>query len=86
MAIVSHAIYLELGANKDDRLRNYRELFSTDLDKEQLHALRTSIQFSMPVGDNRFVEKIEGIIGRKIGYSKRGRPTISEEPGVYIVW
>ena len=85
-SIIPHVLYLQLGVGKDDRLKNYREMFSTDLDKEQLHALRTSIQFSMPVGDNRFVEKIEDIIGRKIGYSKRGRPSVSEEQGVYIVW
>jgi len=84
--ISPHALYLNLSFDKDKRLENYRHLFQTDLDNDQLHAIRRSIQFSMPVGNNRFVEEIEKIVGRNIGYAKRGRPMIKEEQGVYLVW
>jgi len=84
--ISSHALYLNLSFDKDKRLESYRHLFQTDLDNDQLHVIRRSIQFSMPVGDNRFVEEIERIVGRNIGYAKRGRSMIKEEQGIYLVW
>ena len=37
----------------------------------------------MPLGSDRFKIQIETALGRKIGHTKRARPKIREEEGVY---
>ena len=72
--ISDHSLYSELANGVKSRLACYRELFKTDIGKETLHAIRKAINFTMPLGNNRFQEEIEGILKRKTGYAKRGRP------------
>jgi len=84
--LTPHNLYLGLSNDKDERVEKYRQLFSTELDKDDLHTIRKTVQFSMPVGDNRYVDKIEQVVGGNISYAKRGRPIVKEELGVYLVW
>lgn len=73
-AIISdHSLYYELNNTKKSRLACYRELFLTDIENEALQAIRKAINFSMPLGNNRFQEKVEGVIKRKVGYAKQGK-------------
>jgi putative transposase len=72
--ISDHSLYNELDNNKKSRLACYRELFLTDIEKEALQAIRKAINFSMPLGNNRFQEEVEEVLKRKVGYAKRGRP------------
>ena len=72
--LVPHRLYKGLGRTQEEQLENYRYLFSTTLNKEEIHAIRTAVRFSMPLGDNRFKAQIEKTLGRRIGHSKRGRP------------
>ena len=70
----AHELYLQLDRDRALREANYRELFSIDVGKEQLHAIRTAANFSMPLGNDRFKAGIEATLKRKIGYAKRGKP------------
>jgi len=69
-----HNQYLELGANKEQRCKRYRDLFTIHLSEEDLHAFRKAAHFSVPVGAQRFVEQIAQAVGRDMGYAIRGRP------------
>ncbi len=69
----THPLYQALGCNDEMRFKSYRALFNSDLG-DLVHDIRRSINFSMPVGDNHFQQQIEQALGRKLGYSSKGRP------------
>jgi putative transposase len=69
-----HPLYLGLGTTSISREKTYRALFATELDEKLIHDIRTAASFSTPLGNNRFVEEIEKVTGKKAGQSKRGRP------------
>jgi putative transposase len=72
--ITSHDLYNRLGKTQEERHSRYRALFSTCLDKADIHVIRSAARFSMPVGDGKFKVKIERELGCSIGQAKRGRP------------
>lgn len=75
--ITPHELYERLDRNEPVRRECYRSLFMTDLEKDELHAVRRAVEFSMPLGNDRFRDEIEQALGRKIGYAKRGKPPIA---------
>ena len=77
--IQDHSLYLRLDNNQDTRLTCYRDLFATEMGIEMLHEIRKAINFSMPLGNERFRDEIEEALGRKLGYYQRGRPNIKAE-------
>ena len=80
--ITRHDLYDALGQTAESRQYTYRELFTNALDKDIVHAIRASAQFSMPLGNSRFKEEIEQALKRKLGYAKRGRLVKSVGSGV----
>jgi putative transposase len=72
--ITPHDEYLRLGVSGETRRRAYRELFETQLSEGDLHAFRNAAHYSVPVGEDRFAEQIERVIGKSIGYAGLGRP------------
>ncbi len=81
--ITPHSLYLAMGSDSNDRQHTYRYLFEHQLDDEDIHAIRQAVQFSVPLGNERFKQQIEAAIGRSTGYAKRGRPGAKEEAGLY---
>ena len=69
-----HLVYLMLDVDAKQRKHAYRTLFRSQMDDQDLHAIREAIQFSVPLGNDRFKRQIETALGRSIGYAKRGRP------------
>ena len=69
-----HALYLALGVDGSMRRASYRELFTTHLSRDVVHQIQNALDFSMPLGNDRFREQIERELGRSIGQAKRGRP------------
>ncbi|MGB5199922.1 MAG: transposase [Sedimenticolaceae bacterium] len=69
-----HALYLALGTEASTRRTCYRELFAKHLAKDVVHQIQTALDFSMPLGNDRFRQQIERELGRSIGQAKRGRP------------
>ncbi|HHH42565.1 MAG TPA: transposase [Gammaproteobacteria bacterium] len=78
--IREHEIYTQLGRDPATRQAAYRDLFSDALDRNVLHAIRTSATSSMPLGNDRFREKLEEALGRRVGYAGRGRPKRRRNP------
>jgi putative transposase len=57
--VIPHDCYLELSRDAESRRNNYRELFQTSLNSEDLEAFRKASYFSMPVGSEQFVRQME---------------------------
>ena len=75
-SLVMHEVYQRLGKTEDVRFFAYRELFKVDLGQNLIHQIQRSALFSMPLGSDKFQQQIADALGRKIGYSKRGRPKL----------
>ena len=69
-----HALYLALGADASMRRTCYRKFFAKHLSRDMVHQIQTALDFSMPLGNDRFRQQIERALGRSIGQAKRGRP------------
>ena len=80
--ITPHPVFLQLGTSAKIRRVHYRRLFSSSLGKDEIHAIRTAAQFSIPLGNERFKKKIEMATGQLIGQSKRGRPFRKQSDGL----
>ena len=78
-----HPVYRALGSEINQRHYYYRCLFEHQLDNKDLHAIRKAIQFSTPLGNDRFKQQIEAALGRSTGFAKRGRPGINSESEIY---
>lgn len=66
--------YLDLANSEDERRYAYRELFRSSLEPDQIHLIQSSVQTGTPLGNGIFKEQIETMLGRRIGYARRGRP------------
>lgn len=72
--INDHELYVRLGPDPRARQFAYRELFRHHLTEKEVHAIRESLAYNYPLGNNRFREQIEATLGRGIGHKQRGRP------------
>ncbi len=72
--IEDHEIYLGLGGTPDECSRYYRAMFENKLNNKDLEAIRYSSHCNYLLGNDRFKDKIERTLNRKVGYAKRGRP------------
>lgn len=69
-----HPNYLLLGNGMDERIKNYRGLFSGLVDKKLLQQIRENTHKGMAIGSERFKDEIEMLTGRRLKAKKRGRP------------
>ena len=69
-----HPEYLRLGATNDERMKNYRALFSDPVEGDLLKEIRSSVNQGMAIGHDRFKDKIEVLTGRRLKPKKAGRP------------
>ncbi len=72
--LVAHACYLALGRSGIERQTSYQMLFSTHLDEHLIKQMRACLQTGTPLGNDRFRDQIEQMVGRTVGFAKRGRP------------
>lgn len=69
-----HELYISLAATDEERQSVYRELFAAHIAAAELTDIRASWQTGTPLGSDGFREKIEEVLGQKVGQSRRGRP------------
>jgi putative transposase len=74
-----HELYMALGDTDKERRDVYQGLFQTHFGEQDLADIRASWQTGTPLGNNRFREEIEAVLGKKVGYHKRGRPVKSDK-------
>jgi putative transposase len=72
--ITAHACYLNLAYDRAARQSAYRKLFRDLLDEEWLVRIRKSTNACGVIGDERFRQQIEAMLGRRVPTGKRGRP------------
>jgi len=72
--VAEHPLYQGLGNSDAARQLAYRELFRESLDPAQLEAIRSAVQLSRPLGDERFKAALERQLRRSISYRHPGRP------------
>ncbi len=72
--VYNHPLFYALGADSEAQAAAYRELFCTDLEPGLVHEIRKSARFSVPLGNDRFKDQVERVLGRSVGHAGRGRP------------
>lgn len=72
--ISEHTLYVGLGRDRAMRLRCYRELFDTELERTEIGEIRVAAEACMPLGDNRFKAQIEAALKCRVVPRRRGRP------------
>jgi putative transposase len=73
-------LYLELGENNKQRQSAYRDLFK-EVMEENLPEISSSLQTKTLLGSQKFKGEIEELLGRKVGYTRQGRPQKTEPFG-----
>ena len=72
--IKPHKVYLAIDKDNKKRVDYYRESFKQVLDSSLIEDLRSAVQTGTPLGNDRFKEEVEELLGVKVGYARRGRP------------
>jgi putative transposase len=71
--LTSHGIYLGLGTSATARHAGYRQLFHAQLPVAAAQHIRNCIDYNHPLGNDRFRQEVEQMLGRKVGMPRRGR-------------
>jgi putative transposase len=69
-----HPLYKALGRDVAERQIAYRELFRHELGPGDIDEIRKSTNGNFVLGDSRFAEKVEAVLGRRATPGKSGRP------------
>jgi putative transposase len=79
--VTPHPLYVALGMSTESRQSRYRSLFAEgQLSQGLVHEIRTALDFSVPLGNDRFRQQIEAKLGRSVGHARRGRPPVRRMP------
>ena len=74
--ITPHRIYVALGKDELSRRFAYREIFDHYMEEETITEIRSAWQTGTPLGNERFKQKVEKTLKKKVGFSQRGRPKL----------
>jgi len=67
-------LYLSLGKTPEARQAAYQGLFESAIHPKELNLIRASLHSGTSLGNDRFKQQIEAVVGGTVGFSKRGRP------------
>ena len=85
--LAPHALYQSLGGTDQERQSAYRSLFRTELDCEAIDDIRLAINQDQPIGNERFLAKIEKMTGIRREARPRGRPRLeADAPDAVAEW
>jgi len=70
--VTPHGLYYALGRTHDECRKAYRELFRTRVSDNAMTEIRTATNKSWVLGNDRFREKIEGLLNRRAAPRARG--------------
>ena len=77
--VTPHALYRALGRNDKERQTNYRGLFRAQLDRAAIDDIRLAVNQSQPLGNARFLARIEQMTGLRREARPRGRPRLESK-------
>jgi putative transposase len=72
--LTPHPVYSALGGTEAQRLAAYRALFRPELDADGISDIRMALDQGQPLGDSRFLARIERATGQRREVKLRGRP------------
>lgn len=72
--VTHHALYLRLACDDAERRATYRALFRTHLDAPAIDDIRLALHQGQPLGNSRFLARIEAMTGVRREAKPRGRP------------
>ena len=72
--ITTHPLYRSLAATQRQRLSAYRALFADEIAPELLALVRNTTNACQVLGNDRFKDQIEAMLGRSVRPGKPGRP------------
>ncbi len=73
--IQPHQLYVGLGKTPEARQVAYQALFATSIQSDELELISASLHSGTPLGNERFKQQIESVLGCSVGFNKRGRPS-----------
>ena len=73
-----HDEYVGLGPTPSGQREAYRALFNAELTADELGRIRNCTQSGTPMGSERFKERLEKTLSKKVGGEKRGRPAMTK--------
>ncbi len=74
LLVTPHLVYRCIAGGVDKRLSVYCELFRYSLPDHELNEIRSCLTANQVLGSGCFRGQVEGMLGRKLGHLKRGRP------------
>lgn len=77
--LTPHPLYQALDKDETTRLSAYRALFRAQLDNEAIDDIRLALNQNQPLGNSRFLTKIEAMTGQRREAKPRGRPHAQQE-------
>jgi putative transposase len=83
--LTPHALYDALGQREAERQAAYRSLFRAHLDTAAIDDIRLALNQCQPLGNERFLAKIEQMTGIRREAKRRGRPPTKDnfpQPGL----
>ena len=75
--LTPHLVYLALGRDERERQAAYRALFRAQLDRAAIDEIRLALNQSQPLGNARFLARIEKVTGMRREARPRGRPRVA---------
>jgi len=73
--VTPHNIYESLACTVEERRAAYRRLFRDSIAPEMLSTIRDTTNACLVLGNDRFKDQIEAMLGRSVRPGKSGRPT-----------
>jgi len=73
--ITPHEVYLQLGAQDNERQQTYRDLFRYQIDERLIEQIRIVSNSGYVLGNERFQQQIAKTLGQRTCKGKAGRPT-----------
>lgn len=77
--LTPHPVYLALGRDDTTRQAAYRDLFRAQLDRAAIDDIRLALNQSQPLGNSRFLARIEKVTGIWREARPRGRPRVRRD-------
>ena len=72
--LTTHPVYRSLGATPEQRQAAYRALFADEITPELLALVRDTTNACQILGNDRFKNQVEAMLGRSVRPGKPGRP------------
>lgn len=76
--LTPHPLYLAAGRSDAERQAAYRDLFRAQLDKAAIDDIRLALNQSQPLGNSRFLDRVEAMTGQRREAKPRGRPRLHD--------